>query len=389
MNRPALTSGARRRDLVLPTLEYDAISPPEALDLLTTAEMIAAAAGGPDAPVALRRLHREKGFADAIAAALAEHAPLFNAEHGLGVLTRLLTNPLREVDLVDDGTCLLGSFLLGEHETLLAIIHVQPIDGHRLLRIGDPDEYLLPLERAPAVRALAELAYRSRFVPRAPFLRGQFLLGPKAVADAAGATELITATAAVEGAGIELLAVPTLDDTGALTRARQGSNQLTAGHLFAVTAAGEHRLRAFAEQARARGREVWRLEPLAGVRLEQLVSDAVQRAVASVPRPEETQPGPEELLGKPATRVTEPVTLSKEGNRGGHDHLVRTGRDCRHRHRGKPFNAMGADKKRKGAERVAGLPEGASLKSLVACSTAGCNLCWAIYVVPDDSTWPD
>jgi hypothetical protein len=272
---------------------------------------------------------------------------------------------------------------------LLAIINVQPIDGHRLLRIHDPDEYLLPSERGSAVRTLAALARRSRFVLRAPLLRGQFLLGPQAVASLADATELVTATAAVEGAGIEVLAVPTLQDTRALTRARQGSNQPSAGHLFAVTAAGEHRLRAFAEEARARGREVWRMEPLEGLRLQDFVSDVVQRAVASVARPEEPQPTPEELPGRPTTRVTEPVTLSKEGNRGGHDHLVRTGRDCRNRHHGKPFNAMGADKKRKGAERVAGLPEGASLRTLVACSTAGCNLCWATYVVPDDSTWPD
>jgi hypothetical protein len=76
---------------------------PEASDLPTAAEKITAAAGGPEAPIALRRLHREKGFADAIASALAEHAPLFGGEHGLGVLTRLLTHPMREVDLENDG----------------------------------------------------------------------------------------------------------------------------------------------------------------------------------------------------------------------------------------------------------------------------------------------
>jgi hypothetical protein len=377
--RRDLTTDQRRRDLALTALVADAfpVDPSRTESIADQVDLIAAAAKDRNGPRLLRGLHRTPGFRNTIAKILEEHSQVLDA--GAPGLATLLASPPREIQLGGKTRVAHVGVAMrsGSQTGTLIIVRASLTEAGSgdILNSGiNVDECHLA-DETRAFELLTDLAVESGYRPWNACLRVVVLLGPTAAA-LFGKEEWLAGRLAVEACDAKILSI--YDNRREAARDEKAAVAGTDREvpLLVLSVPGERLLWKIAADEEKRPRTVIRIR-VGGTR-----EIATSEIIAAIRRPPRSKPNPDSEVPS-ERRVNKKRILSKEGNRGDHDHLVVTERDCTGRKgHGKRANARGADKKWRGAQLVEELPPGTELVALEMCKGSGCNLSCATYSLP-------
>jgi hypothetical protein len=345
------------------------------------AEHVLRARSADGAPDWLRGLGKDC-VAAAVAALTSDYGPLLHPTHGPDIAARLLAAAPRSLP-ERGGATLLGCFAAAGTGVTLAGLTVRR-EGPTLAVDYAIEEHPLPVGFAAAAapdgaetaaaRRLTALAARHRLRPINPSTTATVVLAAGPDPDG-----LLSAAALVAGADAPALALPDSSNTKAADAFK--------------AAATNRNPRSLVVWDSAEGGLAWLWRWAAGTGTALLTVHGMDpaeaaRGVFSVLLPV-TRAARAAAVADPEGLETAHVALDKVGNRSAAlgDDLRITQRKCPHR-AGSRRRVPSAEAKWKGAENVAGLPEGSILRSLSVCGDMGCTLCWATYRVPRDSGWP-